>query len=361
VGAREGETRRAFLGAALSGALLSALSALGCGARPAPKEPPRPPATPPPITVGALTDLLPLAGLRWLVLAKPRAIASVPWLIPAIGRVVPERRLDVFAAATAIDLRQAPEAAIASYEGGHGAAEGDEPGAGGAGGATMYLVRHAGDGAAIERAFRGRLTSGEHRVVERPDLVRVSGATGKNEHALVVVGRDVVGIQEGGDLRRGSARVAAAYALGKLKRSPTALSRDPLRALDERFGGAPARAFALGPFEGELARGARGLLAGATALGASARPSAREKIALALAVAGDFTATGPKASEELLRAWSELADGSFGHLLGLDRPVDRPLATHSASAVAVSVEIDPDKLASGLAAATGERVEEMMR
>lgn len=361
MGAREGEPRRAFLGAALSGVAASALSALGCGARPAPSPPAKAPATPPPLTVGALTDLLPLAGLRWIVLAKPRAIASIPWLIPAIGRVVPERRLDLFAAATAIDLRQAHEAAIASYGGAHAAAEGDDAGGAGAGGATMYLVRHAGDATAIERAFRGRLTSGEHRVVERTDLVRVSGATNKSEHALVVVGRDVVGVQEGGDLRRGPARVAALYAVGKLKRSPTALSRDPLRALDERFGGAPARAFAIGPFEGELARGARGLLAGATALGASARPSAREKIALVIAVAGDFATTGPKASEELLRAWNELADGSFGHLLGLDRPVDRPLATHAPGAVAVSVEIDPDKLASGLAAATGDRVEEMMR
>ncbi len=365
---RAGDTRRSFLGGALGGAVLSALSAIGCGARPAPKEPPREPKAPASTTVAALTDLLPLAGLRWLVISRPREIAAVPWLIPAIGRVVPERRLDLFAAATALDLRQSPEAAIASYDEaaarGEGAADGEaDPGAAptAAGSATFYLVRHAADPLTIERAFRARLTSGEQRIVERPDLVRVSGATASAQRAIVVLGRDVVGFQEGGNLDRGPARIAALYAKGKLKRSATALARDPLRALDARFGSAPARAFAVGPFEGELARGARGLLAGATAIGASARPSAREKIALAIAVAGDFGATGPKASDELLRAWNELAEGSFGHLLGLDRPIDRPLATHGPGAVAIAVELDPDKLAGGLAAATADRVEELMR
>ena len=55
----------------------------------------------------------------------------------------------------------------------------------------------------------------------------------------------------------------ATYALDKLKKSPTVMSDDPLKALAARLGPAPFRAFAVGPFEGELARGARGLLAGA--------------------------------------------------------------------------------------------------
>lgn len=355
------ETRRAFLASSLGGVVLSALSAAGCGARPPAKEAPSPTREPPPLSIGPLATLLPLAGLEWLVEARLREIASIPWLIPAIGRVVPERRLDVFAKATGIDLRQAPEGLVASYAPRGAAADAEGDGDAGGRRSTIYLVRHGGDPLAIERAFRARLTSGEHRVAERADLVRVSGAVGPSEQALVVLGRDVVGFQMGGDLARGPARVASLYALGKLKRSPTALGLDPLRALNQRFGGAPARAFALGPFEGELARGARGLLAGATAIGAAARPSAREKVALAIAVAGDFTATGPKASDELLRSWLELAEGSFGHLLGLDRPIDKPLATHGANAVAVAVELDPDKLASGLAAATGDRVEEMMR
>jgi hypothetical protein len=160
---------------------------------------------------------------------------------------------------------------------------------------------------------------------------------------------------------RGPARVAALYAMQKLTRSPTVLALDPLRALSTRFGGAPARAFALGPFEGELARGARGLLAGATALGASVRPSARDGLALVVAVAGDFTKSGAPASQELLDAWNDLAAGSFGRLVGLDQPVEPPLATHAPDAVAVAVELSPPKLAEGLARATSADIARIMR
>jgi hypothetical protein len=165
----------------------------------------------------------------------------------------------------------------------------------------------------------------------------------------------------GGSEARGPARIASLYADGKLKRSPTLLAEEPLRSLDTRFGDAPLRAFALGPFEGELARGARGLLAGATAIGGAVRPSAREGLLVVVAVAGDFSRSGPAASKELAAAWDDLAGGTLGHLLGLDRPVEKPLATHAADAVAVTVEIDPARLAQGLASATSARIEEIMR
>ena len=332
--------RRAWLGGALAAAI--GLLVPACGA-PAPA--PRPPPPLPPLRTGDLAELLPLAGLRWLVLARPREIAAIPWLIPSIARIAPEPNLDRYAASTGVDLRQLHQAAVASY----------------AGGATLYLARHGGDPVTIERRFRARLTGKVRRVAERPDLVRVSGDLGPTPHALALLGRDVLALQDGGSPSRGPARVASLYALGKLSRSPTALAAEPLRGLAARFGPAPALALALGPFEGDLARGARGLLAGATAIGAAARPSAREKIAVAVAVAGDFSTSGPAASEELLAAWNDLALGSFGHLLGLDAPVEPPLATHAPDAVAIAVELDPDRLARGLAAATGARVEEIMR
>src|SRR6185437_3027981 len=127
---------------------------------------------------------------------------------------------------------------------------------------------------------------------------------------------------------------------------------DPLKALDARLGQAPLRAFAIGPFEGELSRAARGLLAGATAIGGTVRPSAREGLLVVIAVTGDFSRSGEAASHELTVAWDDLARGSFGHLLGLDEPIEKPLATHAPDAVAVAVEIDPGRLAKGLAMAT---------
>lgn len=343
--------RRAFLrsvlawaGAALGPAALGSLA--GCGGTPAPAPmPPGPFET----RVAALTDLLPAAGLRWVVLAEPRTIAAVPWLIPPIGRVVSEASFTRFAAASGIDLRQAPEAAIASYAG-EGALD-----------VNAYAVRHAGDSAVLERLFRARLTGDERRSIDAPDVVRISGTIGRTPRALALIGRDVAVFQEGGSVSRGPARIAALYALGRLRRSPVVGGEEPLKGLLSRFGAAPARAFAVGPFEGELARGARGLLAGATAIGAAARPSVREGVLLTIAVAGDFTTSGEAAAGALRAAWLDLAETSFGRILGLDRPVEPPLATHAPDAVAMAVELDPNKLADGLARLTSDRLDAIMR
>lgn len=354
MGARDGAGassaigRRALLRAALSALVAGPLAACGGAPPPAPSAAPAPAL--PKLATSSLAGLLPRADLRWILLARPREIAAIPWLIPAVARVVPEANLGRFAAQTGLDLREVREALVASYT---GATEADD--------AMAYVVRHNGDPVAIERAFRARITSYEVRTVERPDLVRVTGTVGETTHAFAAIGSDVVVYQVGGHAKRGPARIAALYALGKLSRSPTALAEEPLKSLAARFGPAPARAFALGPFEGELARGARGLLAGATAIGAAARPSVREKIALAIAVSGDFAKTGEPASHELLTAWNDLASGSFGHLLGLDRPFSPPLATYADDAVAVAVELDPELLSKGLAAATSARIDEIMR
>ncbi len=336
-----GCSRRLFLGGALA-----ALSAAACGA--SPKAPLKLGDLPfKPLSVKALTDLLPLADLRWLLLARPREIASIPWLIPWIGLFARESDLDRFAATNGFDLRQLPEAAIASV-------------AGDSGETSFYLARHNGDPAAIERAFRKRLTTGEKRTVERPDLVRVSGKIGVAQSTMTAIGADVIGLQQGGHPGRGPARIAGLYAEDRLKKSPTVLSQEPLKSLAARFGPAPVIALSPGPFEGELARGARGLLAGATAIGAAARPSAREGIAISVAVAGDFSTSGAPASKELVASWNDLAQGSFGHLLGLDQPIEPPLATFSRDAVAIAVELNPERFARGLAEATGQRVKEIL-
>jgi hypothetical protein len=325
----------------------------GCaGAPPPPPPPPVKPDAPPPLRIASLTGLLPLAHLRWAIVVKPREVAAIPWLIPPIGRVVPEESLNRFAASVGFDLRQIPEAVVASYAG---------AGAGEAEPAELYLVRHNGDPTAIERLFRARLTGAGHRAEDRADVVRTSGKIGSTLVTLLVAGRDVAAFQVGGSATRGPARIASLYALDKLKKSPSLLAEEPLKSLDARLGDAPFRALAIGPFEGELARGARGLLAGATALGGTIRPSAREALLVVVAVAGDFAKSGPPASRELVAAWDDLAKGSFGHLIGLDEPVERPLATHAADAVAIAVEIDPGRLAKGLASATSARIEEIMR
>jgi hypothetical protein len=337
--------RRAFLGVALS-----TLAAACGGAAP----PSAPAATledaPPPVRIPDLSRILPLSHLRWVLLARPRDIAAIPWLIPPIAAVAPEENLARFTDAVGFDLRQVREAAVAAYAG-------DGEG----GDAMLYAVRHNGDQAAVERLFRARLTEGEHRSLDRLDIVRLAGKIGRTPATLAILGLDVAAFQFGGSAARGPARIAALFASDKLHKSPTILSEDPLRALAGRLGPAPFRAFAAGPFEGELARGARGLLAGATAIGGTVRPSAREGLLVVVAVAGDFSRSAEPASRELVTAWGELAASPFGKLTGLDQPIEPPLPTHAADAVTVAVEIDPNRLAKGLAAATSARIEEIMR
>jgi hypothetical protein len=47
--------------------------------------------------------------------------------------------------------------------------------------------------------------------------------------------------------------------------------------------------------------------------------------------------------------------------LGLDEPIEKPLPTFADEAVAIAVQLDPGKLAKGIASATSARIDEIMR
>jgi hypothetical protein len=178
---------------------------------------------------------------------------------------------------------------------------------------------------------------------------------------VVLIGRDVAGFQEGGSMSRGPARIAALFAENKLKSAHTVLTVEPIRSLAARLGPAPLAAVAPGPFEGEVARGLRGLLGAATAIGGVMRPSERQGFALTIGVAGDFTGSAAAASGELLAAWNELASSPLGHLLGLDSPLAAPAVTSAPEVLLLSVELSGRALAEGLAKATATRVEDIFK
>ncbi len=328
--------RRGLLG-------LAALAALGaCSSAPPPA--PKPPLEPLPAL--PLDRLVPRAGLDWLVRASPRAIAQVPWLIPAVARIVPETNFDGFREKLGFDLRQVPEAILAR----HG-----EPLSCG----TAY-VRHNADPLVLQKKLEKRLTSDVVRSEDRPDLARVSGRLGTEPRAFARIGRDVAVYQQGGLGGRGTARIATLYALKKLDARP-ALDGDPLAPLVARFGDAPAVAVALGPFDDEWKQAARGLLEVATAVGAAARPTAREHVGLAIALSGEFGERGSEAADTLRDAWGDLASSGTGRVLGLDRPIETPVAAGTRAVVTVSVELDADRLTEGLRALVAQDLDAIMR
>lgn len=332
-------SRRSWLGG-LIGALVAACSGAPEPAKPAPL---------PPLVTDKLLGLATSAGLGWMVLAKPREVAAIPWLIPAIGRIVPESHFDTFRQRFGFDARQVEQALLCGY----GPALGD---------CDVQIVRHNVEPAALERLFLTRLSDDPARAEDRGDVVRLSGKIGRTPHAFARIGRDVVVFQQGGDPEKGPARIATLLAQGKLaKASRLTDPHDPLAALLPRFGAAPVIAGAVGPFQDEWRRAAHGLLEVATAVAGAARPTAREHVGLAIAIAGDFGDRGAKAGEVLRESWDDLAATSFGGILGLDRPVEAPVGAGDARVASLAVELEPNRLAEGLRALVSQDLDAIMK
>ncbi|NUP09828.1 MAG: hypothetical protein HOW73_27595 [Polyangiaceae bacterium] len=325
-------------------ALIGVLAQSACSsAAPAPAKPP-----PPPLSLDPLDTLATSADLVWMVRARPRAIAQIPWLIPAIGRIVPEPHFDAFRLRTGLDPRQLHEVLLLRY----GAALGD---------AEAQIVRHNADAVAVEKSFFARLSSDAERIEDHPELVRIAGTIGRTRHAFARLGRDVVAFQQRGDTAKGPVAIASLFARGKLTRAPRLLAEYPLGPLVGRFGDAPVIAAAIGPFTDEWKKAAHGLLEIATAVGAAARPTARENVGIAIALVGAFGQDAAKAAEVFRTAWDEVALSTMGGLLGLDRPVEAPVSAGHEDVVTLSVELEPGRLTEGLKALIEQDIEAIMR
>jgi hypothetical protein len=325
---------------------------LGCAGRgPGPPPPkPEPPAERDRV-VAQLTDLLTAVRLDWLVMLRPRDVVALPWLQPTLARILKDDRLDLLAANTGVDLRQAAEIALAGYA----------PGPAETGETVAYFVRHRSEPIDVERKFRARLTGGEERSVSGHQLVRVSGTIGTRFHGFVSVGRDVAGFQYGGSPRKGPARIAELYAMGKLASVPTALAEPSLALMHRALEGALAEVLLPGPFEDPVARGARGLMAAATGMGAALRAGQDETLRLDVLLAGDFLTQAEQTSSFLSAAWQDLALSDLGHLLGLHTPARPAQVTTNPLGLSLAVQLDGIAFVEGLAAATVDDVRQIMR
>jgi hypothetical protein len=313
--------------------------------------PPRPqPVAQPDVLVAQLPDLLTVVKLEWLVLMRPQRLARTEWLRPSLARVLRDERLELAGRTTGVDLRTVPELAVAGYRGD----------------AILELVRHPNDQADVEKRFRERLTGDTTRSEHGHQLVTLFGNIGTTQYGFLAFGRDVAGFQYGGSRNKGPATIAALYAQGELEGIPRVLASDalgPLHAALARSDIPPVEVLLPGPFEDGLERGARGLLAAATGVGAVLDPTERHTLELRLIIAGDY-GSGPdleRAVAILWKAWNDLAEADLGHLLGLDQPVAEAVPGAHELGLTLTVELDPDKLLSGLAAATVDSIQEIMR
>jgi hypothetical protein len=325
---------------ALTTALLA--SAPGCGPKPI-AQPPAPP--PVPLHLESACELAPAAGVEWVVDARPRAVAEIADLIPAIGLVVPEARFATFAATHGgIDVRQITDLCVAKYND-----------------TLLTIARAPFDPLRVEKTFADRVTHAAGRSVDvvNPPVVRVWGEVNGEAQQLVLFARELVALEQG---RAGPVRAAEAFAQGKLRRSSPVLRSAALASAVRLVGDSPVPVLAPGPFEGEVAQGLGGLMRASTALAASARfAGAPSKIEVKIVLTGAWGKDAPAASERLAAAVHVVSESSFGRLLGLDRPVVAPQVRSSEEALVVDVTLDGVALARGVHDALDAEIGDIMR
>ena len=332
--------RASALALALTTALVT--SASGCG----PKPIPSPPASPPvPLHLDSACELAPSAGVEWVVDAKPRALAEIPDLIPVIGLVVPEARFATFAATHGgIDVRQITDLCVAKYKD-----------------SILTVARSPLDPMRVEREFSQRVTHPGGRSVDvvNPPVVRVWGEVNGEAQQLVLFAREVVALEQG---RAGPVRAAESFALGKLRRAAPVLRGPAVAPAVRRIGDAPVRAFAAGPFEGEIAQGLGGLMRASTAVGVSARfVRAPAQVAVRIVLTGAWGKDAHAAAERLAAAVNVVAESPFGRLLGLNHPLAGPHVRGEDDALSVEVTLDAAAVARGLHDALDAEIGDIMR
>jgi hypothetical protein len=325
------------------GALLL-VAAMACATHRAPRVAPP---SPPPLHLTPLADLVPAAGLLWIVDLRPRELFANPALIPALQELFPEAELDLAARDRGgLDLRSMDAFVAAGYD----------P-------TTLYLAHQVLEPARIEAAFARRVAEVQGRAIDRTDvdprgvLVRSWGARGTSKESVVTFGREAAGLALGSDTRL---RAAELFAEGRLAEAKPAWRTVPLDRVAELLGDAPVRGAAPGPFEGSWSLGLGGLLATATGAGFAARVDGAA-LHLSVVLTGAWADRSPEALARLRGCYEALAHSGLGLLLGLSHPASPPTYASAADHVSLAVGLEVAPLARGLADATVSQLRDIMR
>jgi hypothetical protein len=279
-----------------------------------------------PLCHGDITDFVPAAGLRWLVVGSPRELARKSALEPLLRRWVDSGRLAAYATATGIDLLRTERALAAGFDTG-----------------TLYIADASGWVEPPERLFTERLAGSERSRHPHPQLWHVSGLVGSEPHALVRVGDDLVAVAVD-DLAL--VRAVELRALCRLQRVPRAfdgasLSRLPLEARSPL----ELAVYLVGPLDAEWTDGG-GLLAGAEALAVTLSLLETE-LDVELVLAGRWQLGDEQRFGDV---WRAFAASSLGRRLGVDHPVSAPEAHGSETLLTLRTRLEAGAFVSGFTA-----------
>jgi hypothetical protein len=245
----------------------------------------------------SLLDHVPSAGLRWLVVGRPAGLEKRPDLASLLRELFSPVRLDAFRKVTGIDLTKVELGAVAAYQLG-----------------TLYLAELGEPTASdVRERFAAHLDEGGIARRPQPAVHRLAGTTRESPRALLTIDDDFVAVAVDDIVL---VKIVEAYAARRL-RSPSALRGVALRDLPPLPDDALVALYAAGPFAGELARAAQGVLAQTSALSITLKGGAPEELEASLTLAGDFSPDAAEAGERLAAAFRELCSSSTGSLIGL--------------------------------------------
>ena len=284
-----------------------------------------------------LTDYVPAAGLRWLAVARLAELAHAKEMRSSIELLFPATRLDAFAGATGVELRESTVAVAAGFDV-----------------ATLFLAETPWENIGVERKFIERMTAPPRIDVSPRGARRITGTIGSMPETLIRADRRFVAVAVG-DPTLG--RIVQLYAEGRLGRSPAALRGSALSTLPAELATAPMRFYAPGPFSGEWASGARGLLGVTLALGVAAFPEG-DDLRVVAALSGRWNGTDVA---QLEAAWSDLSESSMGRLLGLNQPATPAEIAVSDDLLTLRVRLQRLPLVTGLRAAVVADVWEFLK
>ena len=246
---------------------------------------------------GPLTDYVPAAGLRWMVVGNPKTFAQDPGFLSAFERLIPEVQLAAFANGSGVQLRTLPEGCIAGFDYG-----------------TLYLVRVGNETHRVRERFEARLVSDP--VIRSPQsgVWRITGLIANTPETLLSIDNDFAAIALGDPLL---IRIVEGFALARFRKAQPALSGAALSTLPSELKSAPLRFYAPGPFPETWAKGAEGLLAQAFAMGVAVSLGTQARLRVHVVVSGTFGPDTEQARAILLSTWDAIQTSSLGHILGL--------------------------------------------
>jgi len=282
---------------------------------------------------GPLTDYVPAAGLRWMLVGSPRALAKRPELLGAFERLVPRSRLDAFATGSGVDLRTLSEGCIAGFDYG-----------------TLYLARVGKGASLVRQQFEARLVSDAVTKSAATGLWRVTGLIGNTPESLLTVDDDFIAISVGDPLL---VRVAESFALGRFKKTRPALSGAALSSLPASIATAMLRFYAPGPFSGAWAQGIQGVLARSYAVGAAVSLGAATSLRIRVVISGAFGPDLEESRARILKTWDLLLKSPVGHVLEVEPaiiPGTFNLEVENDKAT-FDVDLNADTIIKGLSAA----------